>query len=48
MIRTAAFVAGGLVAVSIPVSSAPDVNAMAKWTSASVVHYRVVGEFKGK
>jgi hypothetical protein len=26
---------------------AQDINAMARWTSLKVVHYRVVGEFSG-
>ena len=48
MTRTAALVASVLIGVNVPLSWAQDVNAMAKWTAATVVHYKIVGEFKGK
>jgi hypothetical protein len=51
MVRSAVVVSAtllSLVASTAPSVSAQDVNAMAKWTAATVVHYRIVGEFKGK
>jgi len=51
MIRTAIWLSAALVAASVsglPKASAQDVDAMAKWTAATIVHYRIVGEFKGK
>lgn len=45
------FAIAGVVLVALVVmparASAQDMNAMAKWTEAKVVHYRVVGEFSG-
>lgn len=36
------------VAWSAPPAFAQDVDAMAKWTAATVIHYSVVGEFSGE
>jgi hypothetical protein len=37
-----------VVAWSAPHAFAQDVDAMAKWTAATVIHYSVVGEFSGE
>jgi len=37
----------GLVSIAAP-ASAQDLDAMLRWTEATVVHYRVVGEFSGE
>lgn len=41
-------IALSLLGGSVPQASAQDVDAMAKWTALTVVHYRVVGEFSGE
>lgn len=44
-----ALVAGlSVLALSAPQAFAQDLDAMAKWTALTVVHYRVVGEFSGE
>ena len=48
LVTTLPVVAPLVVTWSAPQVLAQDVDAMAKWTAATVIHYSVVGEFSGE